>query len=239
MVNKRSIYKARRRDLVWCTTELRAKPGSAIQAATVDGLEFLEGFGEDPTDVFDGTLEFDLEMADAKDIDDGATVAGAMDELRDREAQLADTHAELEAQAAALDAKDAALGKKDAIVDEQATEIARLQALLDRSAGLTGVLVSPAARPSMPPPEPTPPSPQGARLPHARLTKPSLLPKPPPAASQSRRAPPIGRPSSPSDTHQPGRRSTRDLHPFFESSPRPSPKDNSNRGPRSPSAGAT
>ena len=238
-VSKRSIRRARRRDLVWCPNELRAKPGSVIQVATDDGLDFLEGFGEDPTAVFNGTLEFDLEMADAKDIDAGATVAGVMDELRETEAQLADAHAELDAKDAALDEKDAALGAKDAIVDEQATEIARLQALLDRSAGLTGILVPPPARSSTQPPEPPSPSIRGAKLPRVRITKPSPCQPSPPAASHRRGTATTGQFSS-LDTLPPDSRSSGDLYPSFEATTRrPSQKDNSNRGPRSPSAGAT
>jgi hypothetical protein len=95
-ISKSAIQHARRRNLVWCTESLRAKDASKIRVSVDEGLEFLDGFGADPTDVFDGSLAFDLDMADAKDIDDGATVAGELDELRETESQLDDALSELE-----------------------------------------------------------------------------------------------------------------------------------------------
>lgn len=71
-------------------TDLCAKQMLSNGDLVDGGLEFLDDSWDDPTDIFDGTLEIDMDMADAKDIDDSATVAGAMDELRKRESQLED-----------------------------------------------------------------------------------------------------------------------------------------------------
>ena len=53
-------------------------------------LEFLEDVIEDTTDVYQGHLSIDMDMANAKDIDDGQTVTGMLDEMQEREQQLKD-----------------------------------------------------------------------------------------------------------------------------------------------------
>ncbi|CAJ1967895.1 unnamed protein product, partial [Cylindrotheca closterium] len=82
------IHTTRRKELVWCLETLRARPLDQTLQGIDEAIDFLDGFGSDPLDVAKAKLEFDMEMADAKDIDDGATVAGAMDELLEKDSQL-------------------------------------------------------------------------------------------------------------------------------------------------------
>ncbi|CAJ1956174.1 unnamed protein product, partial [Cylindrotheca closterium] len=74
---KSLIHTTRRKELVWCLETLRARPADQTQQGVDKAIDFLDGFGSDPLDVGEAKLEFDMDMADAKDIDDGATVAGA------------------------------------------------------------------------------------------------------------------------------------------------------------------
>lgn len=52
-------------------------------------MDWLE-FGRDVTDQVQGYLEVDIHSADTKDIDDGATVTGAADEMRMKDEMIAD-----------------------------------------------------------------------------------------------------------------------------------------------------
>ena len=109
-----AVTQARKTQLVWDTTELRAKAMPSGSQSMEEGFSFVDAHLLDyevPTDVFDGILEIDLDLADAKFIDDGATVAGAFRDEIETERQLADTQAEL---------------------GEAHDEIARLQAALDK-----------------------------------------------------------------------------------------------------------
>ena len=86
---------------------------------------------EDPTDVFDGVLAIDLEMAEAKCIDDGATVAGALNDQLETKRQLKEAHAEIEEKDAEMELQ---LNKNAHLQDENAllvAKMAHLQALLD------------------------------------------------------------------------------------------------------------
>ena len=57
---------ASRAHLVWNTKELRGKAGVGGQKTIELGYSFLDDLIDDPMDVFDGTLDIDLEIADAK-----------------------------------------------------------------------------------------------------------------------------------------------------------------------------
>lgn len=109
----------------WSPPELCSR---RAQAVVDGGLEFLEDSMDDPTDVFDGTLELDLEMADAKDIDDGATVTGALDEIRERESQLEDAFQEIEVKDRKLYETNVTLIKEREENTALRAEIARLRA---------------------------------------------------------------------------------------------------------------
>ena len=101
-LSKTLIAQTRRRNLVWCNENLCAKAASTTQLGTDEGYEFLEGC-EDPLDILEARLTLDPEMAAIKDIDDGATVAGEMDELREAESLLEDAMLEISIHKDALD----------------------------------------------------------------------------------------------------------------------------------------
>jgi hypothetical protein len=102
-ISNSAIQNCCRKNIVWNTDELWAKEASMSTSGTDEGLEFLDGFGDDPMDVYDGTLEFDLEMSDTKNIDNGATVAGALDKLRKKDSQLEDAFLEIEVKDSVLE----------------------------------------------------------------------------------------------------------------------------------------
>lgn len=79
-VARRLIQQATRRQQFWDTTTARVSERNQAEGGLDEGLDFLQ-FGHDILDAFRGALAFDLEMADARDIDDGATVAGALDDF--------------------------------------------------------------------------------------------------------------------------------------------------------------
>ena len=89
-----------------------------------DGLDFLD-FGSDILDSFRGLLAFDLDMANAKDIDDGGTVAGAMDDFIETQAQLQDALLQVAIQDEALahaEDENAKLRERLAKMEAQAAE---------------------------------------------------------------------------------------------------------------------
>ena len=88
-IPKSEIQLVRRKKMVWCTRSLRAVEAETTEVQVEEALEFLDDVIEDTTDVYDGQLSIDMEMADAKDIDDGQTVTGMLDEMQERERQLA------------------------------------------------------------------------------------------------------------------------------------------------------
>ncbi|CAJ1970118.1 unnamed protein product, partial [Cylindrotheca closterium] len=103
------IHTTRRKELVWCLETLRARPLDQTLQDIYEAIDFLDGFGSDPLDVAEAKLEFDMEMADAKDINDGATVAGAMDELLEKDSQLEAAITEIESKENLLVEKSSAL----------------------------------------------------------------------------------------------------------------------------------
>ena len=130
------------KNLEWDTKELRAKAGTRGPEAVEIDYDFLDahlGLGfEDPTDVFDGELTIDLNLANAKCLDDGATVAGAYHDRMAAQRQLAEAKAALvekDTQFARMkEAKDDQLARMKESTDKErevnANEIARLQALV-------------------------------------------------------------------------------------------------------------
>ena len=116
-IPKSEILATRRKRLVWCTTTLRAIEASDQPDIVEETLEFLDDVIEDTTDVYQGQLSIDMDMANAKDIDDGQTVTGMLDEMHEREQQLEDAFVEIEA-------RDNALAQQKAVT-------AALQAQLD------------------------------------------------------------------------------------------------------------
>ena len=111
------VEASRARGMVWDPTRLMAT--SEVEAtANMDldqGLDFLAEFDADPTDInFAGVLEIDLEMADVKAIDEGATILGVLNESRRLQTaqqallQAQGTIAEERAKSAALEAQLAA-----------------------------------------------------------------------------------------------------------------------------------
>ncbi|CAJ1946068.1 unnamed protein product [Cylindrotheca closterium] len=118
------IQLARRKNLVWCTNTLQAIAVEARSDMVEETLEFLDDVIEDTTDVYQGQLSIDMNMANAKDIDDRKTVTGMLDEMQERERQLEDAFIEIKARDHALAAKEEALA-------QQRAATAALQAKLD------------------------------------------------------------------------------------------------------------
>ncbi|CAJ1945750.1 unnamed protein product [Cylindrotheca closterium] len=123
-IPKSEIQATRLKCLVWCTNTLRAIEASDQSTKVEEALEFLDDVIEDTTDVYQGQLSIDMDMANAKDIDNGQTVTGMLDEMHEREQQLEDAFVEIEARDNALAANDQALAKQKAAT-------AALQAQLD------------------------------------------------------------------------------------------------------------
>ncbi|CAJ1950992.1 unnamed protein product [Cylindrotheca closterium] len=89
-----------------------------------EGMEFLDNVIEDTINVYQGQISINMDMASAKDIDDGQTVTGMLDEMHEREQQLEDAFVGIKACDNALAAKDQALAQQKAAT-------AALQAQLD------------------------------------------------------------------------------------------------------------
>ncbi|CAJ1946157.1 unnamed protein product [Cylindrotheca closterium] len=87
---------------------------SMAQHAVEEALEFLDNVMEDATDVYDGQLSIDLDMANNKDIDDGKIVTGMMDKMQEPEQQLEDAFNEIEIWDNALEAQERALAQQRA-----------------------------------------------------------------------------------------------------------------------------
>ncbi|CAJ1967248.1 unnamed protein product [Cylindrotheca closterium] len=129
-IPKSEIQATRRKCLVWCTNTLRAIEASDQSTKVEEALEFLDDVIEDTTDVYQGQLSIDMDMANAKDIDDGQTVTGMLDEMHKHEQQLEDAFVEIEACDNALAAKDQALAQQKAAT---AALQAQLEVSPDRS----------------------------------------------------------------------------------------------------------
>ena len=79
------VRKSRDDGLVWNPAELRAtsEVTATAKMRLDEGMGFMEGVSLDPTEYqWKGELEIDLEMNPVKDMDDGLTVAGILDEAR-------------------------------------------------------------------------------------------------------------------------------------------------------------
>ncbi|CAJ1966639.1 unnamed protein product [Cylindrotheca closterium] len=72
-------------------------------------------------------LLIDMDMANAKDIDNGQTVTGMLDEMQEREQQLEDAFVEIEAHDNALAAKDQALAQQKAATAALQAQLEALQ----------------------------------------------------------------------------------------------------------------
>jgi len=126
-LSKSLIHTTRRKELVWCLETLRARPAAQSQQGVDEAIDFLDGFGSDPLDVGEALLEFDMEMADAKDIDDGATVAGAMDELLEKDSQLEAAITEIEFKDNLLLEQNSALDAERLRSEQLASELAAMR----------------------------------------------------------------------------------------------------------------
>ena len=79
------VRKSRADGLVWNPAELKAtsEVTATAKMRLDEGMGFMEGVSLDPTEYqWKGELEIDLEMNPVKDMDDGLTVAGILDEAR-------------------------------------------------------------------------------------------------------------------------------------------------------------
>ena len=119
-----------RGNIVWFPSELRSK---CVDQSTSDGrqvedsLDFLMGVDDDPMEHVEGTLHIDVNMASVRDIDDGATVAGALDELREAQEGLVsalEQNDQLQDENAKLQAR---LRQQQALIEANQAEMARVQ----------------------------------------------------------------------------------------------------------------
>jgi len=124
-ISNEAVTAANRAPLVWNTTEFRAKADLGGPQTIESGFSFLDDVLYDPTEVFDGTLDIDLEIS--KDIDNGATVADATQELWETEPLLVGAHAELD------DKDKEETDKKAAAVDETEKELALQEQQIDKN----------------------------------------------------------------------------------------------------------
>ncbi|CAJ1926829.1 unnamed protein product [Cylindrotheca closterium] len=153
------IHTTRRKELVWCLETLRARPSDQTLQGIDEAIDFLDGFGSDPLDVAEAKLEFDMEMADAKDIDDGATVAGAMDELLEKDSQLEAAITEIEFKENLLVEQSSALEAERIRSESLANKLAALRLLqqtISSQAAQPAVPHQPAATVSSPQDRPEP-----------------------------------------------------------------------------------
>ncbi|CAJ1960549.1 unnamed protein product [Cylindrotheca closterium] len=138
------IHTTRRKELVWCLETLQARPSDRTLQGIDEAIDFLDGFGSDPLDIAEAKLVFDMEMADAKDIDDGATVAGTMDELLEKDSQLEAAITEIEFKENLLVEKSSALEAERILSEALANKLAALRLLQQ-------TISSQEAQPAVPP----------------------------------------------------------------------------------------
>ena len=152
-ISSADVERSRRRNLIWDIAELRARESTVANGGVDEALQFLDGFGPDPMDVFDGTLEIDLNMIRERDVDDGATVAGALDELREAETHLEHAFLEIELKDARLDLQDVALqaAERTALELQQSNEDLLAQLKWERQKANTPALVPVALALKYPP----------------------------------------------------------------------------------------
>ncbi|CAJ1969844.1 unnamed protein product [Cylindrotheca closterium] len=141
-VPQSEISMAQRKNLKWCTKTLRAVEATASPDAVEEALEFLDNVMEDATDVYDGQLSIDLDMANNKDIDDGKTVTGMMDKMQEPEQQLEDAFNEIEIWDNALEAQERALAQQRA---DNAALQEQLAALQSQASHLPTMMSQPSA----------------------------------------------------------------------------------------------
>jgi len=130
-VSGNDIQRSFSQNLEWDPERLSARRTNQTTTMLDDGLDFLDGFGEDPLDIYDGTLTIDLNIANSKDIDDGATVAGAMEDLRATEAQLEDAFTEIEIQGQQIEERDKKLVAQQKALEEERERTRAIQARLE------------------------------------------------------------------------------------------------------------
>ncbi|CAJ1945346.1 unnamed protein product [Cylindrotheca closterium] len=140
-VPQSEISMAQRKNLKWCTNTLCAVEATALPDAVEEALEFLDDVMEDATDVYNGQLLIDLDMANNKDIDDGKTVTGMMDKMQEREQQLEDAFNEIEVRDNALEAQERALAQQRA---DNAALQAQLAALQSQASHLPTMMSQPS-----------------------------------------------------------------------------------------------
>ena len=189
-IPKSEIQLVRRKKMVWCTRFLRAVEAETTEVQVEEALEFLDDVIEDTTDVYDGQLSIDMEMADAKDIDDGQTVTGMLDEMQERERQLEDAFVEIEARDTELAAKNQALAQQQAA---NAALQARLEALQSQAANQLAISSQPLPNNQVSPDRQefliTPSRKKGTKhhaSPHSATSKPSAAESQPMKKSRTR-----------------------------------------------------
>ncbi|CAJ1943995.1 unnamed protein product [Cylindrotheca closterium] len=107
-------------------------------------MEFLDDVMEDTTDVYNGQLSIDLDMANNKDIDDGKTVTGMMDKMQEQEQQLEDAFNEIKIWDNALEDQERALAQQRA---DNAALQAQLAVLQSQASDLPTMMGQPSPTP--------------------------------------------------------------------------------------------
>lgn len=131
------VRKSRDDGLVWNPAELRAtsEVNATLKMRLDEGMGFMEGMSLDTTEInWKGEIEIDLEMNPVKDLDDGLTVAGILDEARrnnlareenvQMRVKMAELKAKSDADADRIALLEAALEASKMHVDAAATETA-------------------------------------------------------------------------------------------------------------------
>src|SRR6056300_1072655 len=217
-ISMSDIQSARNRNLQWNPYTLSARPSDGNGQNLDDGLDFLDGFGDDPMDVFDGTLTIDMMIANSKDIDDGATVAGAMEDLRKTEEQLQEAFTEIEVQGQRLEATSVQQAEKESELDLVKRKNEEMQAQIEQLMQQQKL----QSEPTQPMEEEGTPSPARRQTKHQQkqtaLSSPSELPPAQHISPDAQRDSRNGSPSSStaaSTTSSRSKRSNPPLHSFF------------------------
>lgn len=129
-VGQAAIIKMRQESRYWCHDDLCAKRSEAMDTQDrrdESGLDWL-GWCMDVTDQVRGYLQIDQDSADCKDIDDGATVAGAADELKEATEMISDLVKDITIKEDQMEVLQKTIEVKDSEVARLHQRIAALEA---------------------------------------------------------------------------------------------------------------
>ena len=131
--------KSRDNGLVWNPAELQAtsEVTATAKMRLDEGMGFMEGMSLDPTEIqWKGEIEIDLEMNPVKDMDDGMTVAGILDEAC-RNNLAREENVQMRVKMAGMKAQSDVDAAKIAMI-EAALEASKMQVDADTNGGANG-----------------------------------------------------------------------------------------------------